>query len=127
MAWELTYGPIPAGAFICHHCDVPACVRPGHLFLGTARDNTADMDAKGRRRVGTPRVYSGGDHWTHKKPERLKRGEEHGRAKITEAHVRTIRERHAAGENYRALARLFGISNVMIGLIVRRKSWRHVP
>jgi hypothetical protein len=41
---------IPAGKIICHHCDVPACINPDHLFLGTKADNTADMHAKGRAR-----------------------------------------------------------------------------
>jgi hypothetical protein len=36
--------------FICHRCDNPPCVRPEHLFLGTAADNTGDMIAKGRAR-----------------------------------------------------------------------------
>lgn len=48
VAWELTNGLIPAGLMVCHRCDVPACCNPGHLFLGTARDNMQDMIAKGR-------------------------------------------------------------------------------
>lgn len=48
LAWVLTKGEIPAGMFVCHHCDNRRCVRPDHLWLGTAIENNLDRDAKGR-------------------------------------------------------------------------------
>lgn len=47
VAWLLTQGYEPDGV-LCHECDNPKCVRPGHLFVGTQADNVKDRDAKGR-------------------------------------------------------------------------------
>ena len=48
-AYERFVGPIAAGLVVMHTCDVPNCVNPAHLRLGTVADNMHDMDAKGRR------------------------------------------------------------------------------
>lgn len=51
-AWKLTFGDIPNGMQVLHHCDHPSCVNPAHLFLGTQTDNLRDMSKKGRGRTG---------------------------------------------------------------------------
>lgn len=54
------------------------------------------------------------------------RGEGHKRSKLNEQKVREIRARHAAGENYRQLARAFNIDPSVTRRVVRREAWKHV-
>ena len=133
-AWELTKGPIPPGLFVCHACDVKACVNPAHLFLGTAKDNTQDASRKGRLAIGDAhwtrqhpeRVTRGADHPTRRDPALVMRGARHGNAVLTETMVRDIRARHATGEQQLAIARSLSISAGAVAHVVHRRSWQHV-
>lgn len=42
VSYELAYGSIPADKIVLHQCDVPCCVRPDHLTLGTKSQNTLE-------------------------------------------------------------------------------------
>jgi hypothetical protein len=61
FSWVIRHGD-PGELLVLHRCDVPNCVNPDHLFLGTRDDNTADMLRKGRNkhakvpRVGPPSI-----------------------------------------------------------------------
>ena len=106
LAYELTYGPIPAGQVVCHRCDNPACVRPDHLWLGTPLDNERDKIAKGRKHT--------------------QRGARNSRAKLTAQDVTAIRAAHDAGQNADALASAYGVTAYTIHDIVTFRSWRHL-
>lgn len=51
LMWELTHGPIPKLMHVLHRCDIPRCINPDHLFLGTASQNMKDMHNKGRHSI----------------------------------------------------------------------------
>lgn len=118
-AWHLANGPIPAGMFICHHCDNPPCVNPAHLWPGTVADNNRDRSAKGRSAVGE---RSGAR--TH--PQSRPRGEGHWNASFSDSQIREIRRFHALGHSCYAIAKLLGRSRDTIEGIVRRESWEHL-
>jgi hypothetical protein len=102
LSWTLHHGD-PGGQHVLHTCDQPACCNPAHLFLGTQAVNMADKAAKGRAR-----------------------GERCGYSRLTEADVREIRRRCAAGETQEAVARAFSVTRSNVSHVARRVSWSHV-
>lgn len=121
LAWTLTYGEIPAGLVVMHRCDNPPCVRPDHLQLGTCADNNRDKVAKGRDSRGDA-------HYARREPWRLLRGEQHGRAKLTEEQVRFIREEFQPGYGaWKALALRLGVSVSLLHLVRKGTIWKDKP
>lgn len=113
-SWMLGGNPRPPkGRELCHRCDVRTCVNPSHLFEGSHTDNMRDAAAKGRT-------------GSQLHPERLPRGSRHHQAKLNERKVREIRALAAAGQSLRSLAERFGVSDTLVGYVVKRKFWRHV-
>ena len=108
IAYELAYGEFERAKQVLHRCDNPICVEPTHLFLGNPLVNAQDRQRKGR---GFKMV-----------------GEAHSRSKITGADVLKIGSRYVPRKvTLKTLSREFGVSDVEIGLIVRRKVWKHLP
>lgn len=114
FAYEHFVGPIPKGLFVLHRCDVRHCVNPDHLFLGTQKDNIADMLAKGR---GPERVRQG---FT------LYQGADHPSAKLNDDAVREIRRLLSEGQTIAGLARKYGVSTPVIRSIMLNLTWKHV-
>jgi len=128
VAWVLTFGALPDGMWLCHRCDVPACVNPAHLFLGTAQDNSNDMVAKGRSAKGRSAAKNParGERWHAAHPPHANHpsGERAPRAKLSDVQAAAIKERRAAGERGVALALEYGVTQATICDIVKGRTRR---
>jgi len=128
-AYATLKAPIPRGLCVCHTCDNRACVNPDHLWVGTQQENIADMIAKGRdlKYVGPrPWVAKFGDEnpsRTHR--HRMPRGEQTNTAKLTAGDVLEIR-RIGSSVPQTELAARYGVSQVNIGCVLLRKTWKHI-
>ena len=105
LSWIIYKGEIPDGMSVLHKCDVPWCVRPGHLFLGTQAENMRDKCQKGRHRSAL--------------------GSRVGSSKLSESEVLRIRRlkgRLTQGE----IAKQFGVHQSLVSYIHRGKIWNHI-
>ena len=103
-AWILYKDALPDEVKVLHRCDVPACVNPDHLFLGTDGDNAADRSVKGR----SARM----------------RGSENQASVLSEHQVREIAENHTL--NACDMAAAYGVSPSAVAAIKKGKTWKHL-
>ena len=77
LSFEMHHGPIPEGMVVCHRCDVPSCLNPDHLFLGSQSVNVTDCVQKNRhaeaRRTHCPAGHEYTEANTYQTPGRLDR------------------------------------------------------
>ncbi len=106
-SWLLHRGEIPPGFCVCHTCDVPYCVNPDHLFLGTQRDNLLDCVSKGRHPFQRDR-YNGERNHHHR---------------FAQADVEQIRQSSDSGA---VLARRYGTSVEYIRQLRVGVRWGHL-
>lgn len=103
-SYELNKGKIPNGLLVCHTCDNPSCVNPEHLFLGTNKDNMADMVKKNRSAFG----------------------EKNANSKLNKHMVKLIRQRLELGISQQKIADEFCINQTNVSKIKTGKSWSNV-
>lgn len=101
--------------FVCHRCDNRRCVNIDHLWLGSPKDNTRDMDEKGRRVI------------TEKLRNVLRskdaKGEANNGAKLSAEDVLSIRTSNLQGS---VLAEMYGITRNHVYRLKRRERWSHL-
>lgn len=109
VAHELAAGEVPDGLQVLHRCDVRNCVNPAHLFLGTQKENIADMYSKGREAgCGV-------------------RGEGNPSARFAAKDAALLRYLADCGVKHRRLGPLFGVTGSTVSRVALRQSWAHVP
>ena len=117
LAYKLFNGPLHDELCVCHKCDNPLCVNPGHLWLGTHAENIQDRHVKGRTAVG--RAISNTNKLSEKEVLAMR--------SLWEKKGARLKPGARGGFNYSELGRRFGVSSTMARNIILRKSWKHLP
>ncbi|MFC9769157.1 HNH endonuclease signature motif containing protein [Rhodococcus jostii] len=97
------------GQFILHSCDNRPCVNVDHLRVGTAKENTRDMDERNRR---NPKGAV---------------GVRNNMAKLNDAEVLKIRARYkGGGVTYTSLAAEYGMTKTGMSYAINGRTWSHL-
>lgn len=105
VSWEIHHEPIPDNKMVLHRCDNRLCVRPDHLYVGTAKDNATDREERGRSAD--------------------RQGIRHPLARLTEQDVSEIITLRDSGLKLQDIADRYGVSDSTISAIIHSKRWAH--
>jgi hypothetical protein len=127
-------GPRPEGLQVNHIDGVKTNNRAENLEYVTHKENAQHAARMGLMASGDrngsktrpDRVARGDRSGSRLHPEKRPRGEASNLSKLTEAQVREIKSRAAAGTTPAQLAREYGVSTAAIRLIVIGRNWAHV-
>lgn len=103
LALQMATGSATEARLVRHLCGARDCVNPRHLAPGDDKENADDRERMGRTARG----------------EKLAK-------RLSDAAVREIRVRLAAGAFASDIAPLYGVSDTMVRRIRRGLAWRHV-
>jgi hypothetical protein len=101
VSYKLHCGPIPEGSVVRHRCDIPSCINPDHLEIGTQLNNIADREDR----------------------QRTARGVNCSKTVLTEEQVLEIRASKVAT---RFLAQKYGVSKSTIRHTRNGRYWKHL-
>ena len=114
LSYEWAHGPTTED--VCHTCDTPPCVNPGHLYPGNDITNAHDRVIRNRSNA--------------------QRGEVHANAKLTGENVKEIRRLYALNKSttryarklysQARLAKMFSVSQDTIYKVLNDLTWESV-
>lgn len=107
MSYYFHFGDFNRKLFVLHKCDVPSCVNPDHLYLGTQADNMRDRKTRNRFIA--------------------KNGEDHARAKLTEKQAINVHKLYNSGKYTQAeIAKKYNVSETTIRNLYIFRNWKHL-
>lgn len=100
--WLFQYfeGPLESTQYVLHRCNNPPCCNIDHLYIGTHQDIMRGIAERG-----------------------CKKGERHPSAKLMQSDIHTILHRLAYHDGYTAIAKDYGVTDVVIHSVGSGKTW----
>ena len=106
-SWIVKNGYIEKDLCVCHKCDVPSCINPDHLFIGTQSENMKDAYRKKRKKP----INQG--------------GETNPASKLNLDQVKQIRKLLNEKIKQKIIAKKFNISQVTVSNIKTNYRWQN--